>query len=115
MRGVTLLFVRRVGLDLTVRQLAVMLICYTTTQRLTISDLADKLQINKTSITRIADRLAHHGLVVCERSIHDRRNVCVVATEFGRQLIQEMIVTSRSGGEMLSVTTSESGVNYLSS
>ena len=49
------------------------------------SDIARQVHLSQATITSIVDRLVRAGLVVRERSEHDRRSLEVVLTEEGRK------------------------------
>jgi DNA-binding MarR family transcriptional regulator len=79
--------VRRDGGDLSARQLAVMLICYTEDGPRTVRGLAARLNVSKPSVTRVLDRLESLGL--SERIVDpsDRRSVLVRRTREGAKYI----------------------------
>ena len=59
-------------------------------QRLRMSELADKVVLSRSNLTRLVDRLEEAGLVARERSAEDRRGAYAVLTEPGRDLRTRM-------------------------
>ena len=59
-------------------------------QRLRMSELADKVVLSRSNLTRLIDRLEEAGLVARERSAEDRRGAYAVLTEQGRNLRRRM-------------------------
>lgn len=53
------------------------------------ADLADALSVNRSTATRMCDRLVAHGLVERARSSSDRREVSVVLNTRGRHVVDE--------------------------
>ena len=66
--------------DLTTRQLAMLLVCYTTSEDQTVRSLAAMLGAPKPSITRSVDRLSEFDLVQRKPDPQDRRSVLVGRT-----------------------------------
>ncbi len=58
--------------------------------RLRMSELADKVVLSRSNLTRLVDRLEEAGLVARERSAEDRRGAYAVLTEQGRDLRKRM-------------------------
>jgi len=84
-------------LDLTVRQLAVLLVCYTEAQPQTIRGLAVTLMTPyRSSITRAIDVLADRDLLVRRSDPKDYRSVFVVTTAKGQALMRRLQTTIRS-------------------
>jgi DNA-binding MarR family transcriptional regulator len=54
-------------------------------QRLRMSELAEKVVLSRSNLTRLVDRLEEAGLVSRERSEDDRRGAYAVLTEAGRE------------------------------
>ena len=52
--------------------------------RLRMSQISDRLVVNRTGVTRLIDSLAERGLVERQAAEGDRRGVCAVITEAGR-------------------------------
>lgn len=59
-------------------------------QRLRMSELADKVVVSRSNLTRLADRLEAAGLIARERSEDDRRGAYAVLTEAGRAMRKRM-------------------------
>jgi DNA-binding MarR family transcriptional regulator len=64
-------------------------------------DLADRLAVTGSTLTRNVDRLVAGGWVERQPSAHSRREVLVVATDQGRELVQR--VTARRQDELRTV------------
>lgn len=60
------------------------------TQRLRLSQLADALLVNRTSVTRLVDRLEKAGLLRRENCQDDRRGAYAVLTSAGLAMQQQM-------------------------
>ncbi|WP_284945333.1 MarR family transcriptional regulator [Acidisoma cladoniae] len=71
--------------DLTLRQLAVLLICCTSKQPWTVKGLAIRLMIPTPSITRAVDHLERAGLVKRGDNPDDWRSVLVTITPDGKR------------------------------
>ncbi len=63
--------------------------------KLRIQDLAERLMINKSSLSRQLDRLEDHGYVRRDRSEEDARGVVVVLTPDGRDRLRAALPTYR--------------------
>ena len=59
-------------------------------QRLRMSDLANKVVLSRSNLTRLVDRLEDAGLVERERSEEDRRGAYAVLTESGQAVRRSM-------------------------
>lgn len=59
-------------------------------QRLRMSELAEKVVLSRSNLTRMVDRLEEAGLVSRERSEDDRRGAYAVLTEAGREMRRRM-------------------------
>ncbi|UBF28936.1 MarR family transcriptional regulator [Kovacikia minuta CCNUW1] len=59
-------------------------------KRLRLSDLAEVLLVNRTSVTRLADRLEKAGLIRRELCQDDRRGAFAVLTEAGLEMQEKM-------------------------
>jgi len=59
-------------------------------QRLRMSELAEKVVLSRSNLTRLVDRLEDAGLVERERSEEDRRGAYAVLTESGRAVRRSM-------------------------
>ena len=81
--------VRRDGVDLSARQLAVFLICYLNDGAHTVRGLAQALNISKPAITRALDRLAELDYIRRKIDPYDRRSVLVQRTVKGAAFLRE--------------------------
>jgi MarR family transcriptional regulator, organic hydroperoxide resistance regulator len=61
----------------------------------TMSRLAESLDVSLPNVTGIVDRMVEHGLVERGRADDDRRVVTVVATDAGRQTVEEIDLVRR--------------------
>jgi DNA-binding MarR family transcriptional regulator len=59
------------------------------------TDIADELQVNRSTTTRMLDRLTRKGLVRRSRSADDRRAVLVRATPDGRRVVERVMSRRR--------------------
>ncbi len=59
-------------------------------QRLRMSELAEKVVLSRSNLTRLVDRLEEAGLVARERSEDDRRGAYAVLAEAGRETRRRM-------------------------
>ena len=59
-------------------------------QRARMSELADKVVLSRSNLTRLVDRLEEAGLVARERSEEDRRGAYAVLTEKGKAMRKQM-------------------------
>lgn len=73
--------------DLSLRQLAVLLVAYQTDELLTVRGLAQHLQISKPAVTRALDRLAEFNLIRREVDFRDHRSVILRRTDAGTAMI----------------------------
>jgi len=64
-------------------------------ERVTISELADHLQVRHHSAVGLADRLEKMGLMQREADPEDRRRVFVSATPRGRELLERLSTAHR--------------------
>ena len=78
--------------DLTMRQMAVMLICACETdhKKRYIKTLALELKVCRPAITRVADALLKHGYAVRRRDEADTRNVFLQLTEAGNLYVKKL-------------------------
>lgn len=81
-------YVRSGQPDLTNRQLALLLTCYTVEGPHTVRGLAGRLNISKPIVTRALDTLCLFDFVRRERDMIDRRNVFIVHTETGKAFVR---------------------------
>ena len=82
--------VRDDHLDLTARQLAVLLTVYLEPPPHTVRGLARKLGVTKPVITRALDTMGRAGLVTRKRDEADRRNVLVHRTVDGALAVERL-------------------------
>jgi DNA-binding MarR family transcriptional regulator len=66
-------------------------------QRLRMSELAEKVVLSRSNLTRLVDRLEEAGLVLRERSEEDRRGAYAVLTETGREMRRRMWPVYQAG------------------
>lgn len=82
--------VRRDGVDLSARQLGVLLICYLNDGAHTVRGLAQDLNISKPAITRALDRLAELDYIRRKVDPYDRRSILVQRTVKGAAFLREV-------------------------
>jgi DNA-binding MarR family transcriptional regulator len=70
------------------------------------TDIADELQVNPSTVTRMLDRLTRKGLVRRTRSVSDRRAVQVRATPAGRRTVEEVMDRRRADLQRIVEATS---------
>jgi DNA-binding MarR family transcriptional regulator len=70
------------------------------------SDIADELQVNPSTVTRMLDRLTLKGLVRRTRSASDRRSVQVRATPAGRRIVEQVMIRRRTDLQRIVEATS---------
>ncbi len=81
--------VRRDGPDLSSRQMAILLIVYTTAPPHTVRGLSADLRISKPAVTRALDRLGRLGFIRRARDEDDKRSVLVQRTVRGAVFLSE--------------------------
>ena len=64
-------------------------------EQITISELAERLQIRHHSAVGLVDRLSAQGLLVRERSVEDRRRVFVRLTVRGMKILEKLSAAHR--------------------
>lgn len=64
--------------------------------KITVGDLAERLQIRHHSAVGLVDRLVAQELVVREADTHDRRQVCVSLTDRGADLLAQLTFAHRA-------------------
>lgn len=96
--GVTATALRKMPLDLSARQTAVLLNVYLATQAQSIKSLSEDLGISKPAICRAIDALETAKLVKRSRDKSDKRNVHVQRTVKGSVFLSEFadIILSQS-------------------
>jgi DNA-binding MarR family transcriptional regulator len=82
-RGALVETLRREGLDLSSRQMAVLLTVYLTPMPHTVRGLAARLGVSKPAITRAVDRLTRLGLLRRREDPADGRSVLIQRTVHG--------------------------------
>ncbi|WP_051620273.1 MarR family winged helix-turn-helix transcriptional regulator [Paenibacillus sp. UNC451MF] len=58
---------------------------------LKVSQLAECLSLSSSAVTLLCDKLIHNGYLQRERSFDDRRVVCLVITESGKEMLQQLL------------------------
>jgi DNA-binding MarR family transcriptional regulator len=89
-RDTILSLVRRDGPDLSARQMAVLLTCYTPDAPHTVRGLALALNVSKPAITRALDRLSEFEFVRRKVDPADRRSVLVQRTPKGAAYVRDL-------------------------
>ena len=99
--GVYVELVRSSGLDISSRQLALMLTVYLSPPPHTVRGLASELEIAKPVITRALDSLGQRGLLKRVRDESDRRSVLVERTTEGTAFLSTLsdLIVAASGGK----------------
>ena len=82
--------VRRDGVDLSARQLGVLLTCYLKEGAHTVRGLAAELNVSKPAITRALDRLAELDFARRKVDPLDRRSVIVQRTPKGSAFLRDL-------------------------
>lgn len=82
--------VRRDGVDLSARQLGVLLTCYLRDGGHTVRALAEELNVSKPAITRALDRLSEMDLARRKVDPSDRRSVLVQRTPRGAAFLRDV-------------------------
>jgi DNA-binding MarR family transcriptional regulator len=90
LRETIVALVRRDGVDLSARQLAVLLTVYLTEGPHTVRGLAATLNVSKPAITRALDRLGELDLARRKTDPADRRSVLVQRTVKGAAFLREI-------------------------
>lgn len=96
LRNTLLALVRRDGRDLTARQLTAFLAIYTQEDTLTVSSLAEMMNISRPGVTRVMDRLVHFDLISREEDREDRRRVLARRTARGVAFYRELTAIARA-------------------
>jgi DNA-binding MarR family transcriptional regulator len=89
----------RTGDDLTLRQMAVMLIVYLTDDPQTVRGLAQHLKVTRSVVSRALNLLAELSLVRRRVDPADRRNVLVVRTETGQAMVARLKASLAAGAD----------------
>ncbi len=85
--------------DLSVRQLAILLIIYMEAPPHTVRGLAKRLNVTKPVITRALDSMGQKSLVKRKRDEADKRNVLVQRTVEGSQFLEHLAQTIMTRAE----------------
>ena len=90
--------VRQEHPDLTARQMATLLICYTESELQTVRGLAVKLNVSKPAVSRALDRLAEFDFIQRKTDPTDKRSVLMQRTLRGNQFVKglERILKSKA-------------------
>lgn len=86
--------------DLTLRQLGVLLVVYSTDEVQMVRRLAKRLKVQKPVISRVLDRLSELGWVKRGIDLEDRRNVLVLRTTSGAAMMERLgvVMTEAADG-----------------
>lgn len=90
LHDVSLAQVREGGIDLSNRQLAILLTVYLEVPPHTVRGLAARLNVTKPVITRALDTMSERDLVARRRDTDDRRNVIVQRTVQGALYLEKL-------------------------
>lgn len=90
LRDTVVAMVRRDGVDLSARQLGVLLTCYLKEGAHTVRGLAAELNVSKPAITRALDRLAELDYARRKVDPLDRRSVIVQRTPKGSAFLRDL-------------------------
>lgn len=90
LRNTVVAMVRRDGVDLSARQLGVLLTCYLKEGAHTVRGLAAELNVSKPAITRALDRLAELDFARRRVDPLDRRSVIVQRTPKGSAFLRDL-------------------------
>ena len=102
--------IKQEGADLTLRQIAVMTICYLEGGPHTVRGLAKRLGLPKPAITRAADRLEQFDLVARKPEPGDRRSIVLTRTKPGQSWMRALdrVMTAAAKTSAGQLTESES-------
>jgi len=76
--------------DLTLSQIAVVLICCTEARDQTAKELSDALEVTAPAIGRVAERLTRGGLLLRKPNLRDRRSYLLAKPPSGLRLLVEL-------------------------
>ncbi len=82
--------VRDGDIDLSYRQVSILLTIYLDMPPHTVRGLAEHLNVTKPVITRALDTMGKHGLVSRKRDDKDRRNVIILRTVEGALYVEKL-------------------------
>ncbi len=96
---VSLAIVRTHGIDLSPRQISILLTVYLEAPPHTVRGLAEKLGVTKPAITRALDTMGELGLLSRRRDEKDRRNVIVQRTVDGALYLERLgdLIVEKAG------------------
>jgi len=96
---VTLALVRDGDVDLSARQMTILLTVYLETPPHTVRGLAEKLGVTKPAITRALDTMGQIGLLSRRRDENDRRNVIIQRTVKGSLYLERLadLIVEKAG------------------
>lgn len=86
---------------------------FTADRKITIGDLAERLQIRHHSTVGLVDRLVKQGLITREQGVQDRRQVFVVLTPEGEALMDKLGPVHRAELRRLGPTLQSALSNLL--
>jgi DNA-binding MarR family transcriptional regulator len=101
----TLALVRHEGRDLSLRQMAILLVCQAADDLQTVRGLALHLAIAKPAVTRAVNRLQAAGLVKREADPSDRRSVLIAPTASGRRYALQFFGRARARTRVVTAKT----------
>ena len=90
LHGTVVSSVRQGNDELTMRQLAIMLVTYLDADLQTVRGLAETLRISRPAVSRALDRLGNFGLIRRQMDPRDRRSIVVRRTRKGAERIQQI-------------------------
>jgi DNA-binding MarR family transcriptional regulator len=89
----------RIGNDLNLRQIAVMLVVHLTGTPQTVRGLAKYLRVSRSAVSRALSLLDDLGLVRRREDPADRRSVLAVRTEAGEAMVARLIAALAAGAD----------------
>ena len=104
--GLTVRALGQVGTDVTLPQFRA-LVVLASRGSLRSVDIAEELQVNPSTATRMTDRLAAKGLVRRVRSTDDRRVVRLRLTRSGQEIVERVMAQRRTALERIVAETAE--------
>jgi DNA-binding MarR family transcriptional regulator len=104
--GLTVRALGQVGTDVTLPQFRA-LVVLASRGSLRSVDIAEELQVNPSTATRMTDRLAAKGLVRRVRSTDDRRVVRLRLTRAGQEIVERVMAQRRTALERIVAETAE--------
>lgn len=61
-----------------------------------VSQLAESLSLSASAVTLLSDKLIEYGYLRRERSTDDRRVVCLVITDKGKEMLEELLAKEKA-------------------